>query len=309
MTDHALMSANFPAFQRAVRARWAPMLLEPIAGSYERLVVGIAVVGENGFHLELANALDRLNCLYSDNASGAIYAIQIAAEYLRQDLARRAAEAIIDPSPAISSISIGECRDAEGESLEAIGASWMLALSSLHCNKLKSLDIRPNVIDADDDGQGSSNADRLPSLVMKYVKERRIGYFEFFNANLRSERRRRNPGENFEVLIDFSGSKLVANLVTLHAESLSRSADLIKRRLWDLKVERDRGPTKFMKRQHEMILQRPLPDDPQVTNKQQDSMDAALRTLEQQADQEELRLRSLNTVAEIGDHILMAEAA
>ena len=58
-----------------------------------------------------------------------------------------------------------------------------------------------------------------------------------------------------------------------------------------------------------MILQRQPLDDPQVTSRQHASVQEALQALEKQADQEELRLRALNTVAEIGEHVLMAEAA
>jgi hypothetical protein len=309
MTDQSVTSATFPAFRRSVRARWAPLLLEPIAGSYERLVIGVAVVGEDGFHLELANALERLTCLYSTNAEGAIYAIRLAADYLKQDLARRAGEAISAPSPAISGISIGECRDAEGESLEAIGASWMQALSSLYSNQEKSVDAQLAAVDEEIEGQGDWGGDRLPLLVMNYVKERREGYTRYFSADLQDGRRRRQTGRSYEVLIDFSGSKLVANFGTLQASGITKSINLIKRRLWDLKVERDRDPKTVLLRQHEMILQRPPLDDPQVTDRQHAKVSEALQALEQQADQEELRLRALNTVAQIGDHILTAEAA
>ena len=309
MTDQGFISDTFPAFRRSIRARWAPVLLEPIAGSYERLVIGVAVVGENGFHLELANALDRLTCLYSNDAHWVVYAIQLGAEYLKQDLARRAAEAITDPQPAISSISIGECRDAEGESLEAIGASWMHALSSLYRDKIESSETLASVVDEDVGGEGDGGADRLPSFVMNYVRERREGYFQYFRADLREGRGRRLTGRSHEVLIDFSGSKLVANFGTLRAGGIVKSVHLIKRRLWDLKVERDREPNVVMVRQHEMILQSQPLDDPQVTSRQHASVQEALQALEKQADQEELRLRALNTVAEIGEHVLMAEAA
>jgi hypothetical protein len=309
MTDKIVTSDTFPTFRSSVRARWAPLLLEPIAGSYERLVIGVAVVGADGFHVEFANALERLKCLYADNAHGAVYAIQLAAEHLNQDLARRAAEAISDPRPAISGISIGECRDAEGESLEAIGKSWMCALSSLYDTDVGGLDAQLDVSDEEVDGPSDGGGDRLPLLVMNYVSERREGYAQFFSADLREGRKRRATGKSHEVLIDFAGSKLVANFGTLQAAALAKSITLIKRRLWDLKVERDSDPHAVMRRQHEMILQRPPLDDPQVTEKQHTKVSEALGALESQADQEELRLRALSTVAQIGDHILATEAA
>jgi NAD-dependent DNA ligase len=58
-----------------------------------------------------------------------------------------------------------------------------------------------------------------------------------------------------------------------------------------------------------MIVQYPRKDDPQVTDRQFDRISEALAALEEQADQEEIRFRPLNTVDEIGDHLLEKEAA
>jgi hypothetical protein len=144
---------------------------------------------------------------------------------------------------------------------------------------------------------------------MNYVRERREGFSNYFSSDLREGRRRRLTGRSHEVLIDFGGSRLVANFGTLRASGIARSVNLIKRRLWDLKVERDRDSGNAATRQHEMIVQSPVADDPQVTANQQTYLSDALAALEEQADQEELRLRSLSSVAEIGEHVLRAETA
>jgi hypothetical protein len=125
---------------------------------------------------------------------------------------------------------------------------------------------------------------------------------------LHDGRRRRQIGRSHEVLIDFAGSKLVANFGTLNATGLSKAVTMIKRRMWDLKVERDREPP-VNKRQHEMILHRPRSDDPQVSPRQLANINEELEGLIEQADQEELRLRPMYTVDAIGDHVLNAEAA
>jgi hypothetical protein len=306
MSDNLFSSASFPSFQSGVRARWAPILLEPIAGSYERLVIGVAVANADGFHLEMANALDRLRCLYADDAEAVGYVIDIVARQLRDDLAARSIQAVVEPQPPISGISVGECREAEGESLGAIAASWMRSLSSLYRDEI----ILPDAVLADDAvAQAEGVADRLPSLVMHYVGERRLGLSNFFSSDLRENRRRRLIGRSHEILIDFAGSRLVANFGTLQATGIARSVNLIKRRLWDLKVERDRDPQIAEGRQHEMIVQRPDGNDPQVTERQHSYLHDALAALEEQADQEELRLRPLTSVAEIGDHVLATEGA
>ena len=309
MTDQTLSTAEFPAFKQSVRARWAPILLEPIAGSYERLVIGVAVVSDRGFHLELANALDRLSCLYSDEAYGAIYAIQLTAEHLRQDLATRALEALTNPRTATSGVTVGECREAEGESLEKIGVSWMRVLSSLYREIVIDVEEAADSVEIALDGQGEGGGDRLPALVLDYVVGRQDGLARYFRSDLREGRKRRMAGRSHEVVIDFSGSRLVANFGTLQAGGIARSVNLIKRRLWDLKVERDRENDRMFIPQHEMILQAPMKSDPQVTAKQGENLSEALLALAAQAGQEELQLRAMPTVAEIGEYVLQREAA
>ena len=300
------MSNQFPFFEAGVRARWAPIIVVPISGSYERLVIGVAVANENGFHVEMANALDRLRCLYADNAEGVVHAINLTADHLRLDLGKRGVQAIMEPQPLLSGVEIGTSREAEGASFETIAASWMRSLSSLYCHEEPLSEAVP----AEDAGaQAEGASDQLPALVMNYVRERREGFYSYFSSDLREGRRRRLTGRSHEVLIDFGGSRLVANFGTLRASRIAPSVHLIKRRLWDLKVERDRDPQNALVRNHEMIIQSPIKGDPQLTVSQQTYLSDALNALEQQADQEQLRLRPLSTVAEIGEHVLRVEAA
>lgn len=306
-----LLSSNqFPSAENNVRAFWAPVLLEPITGSYERLVVGVAVASGAEFHLEIANALDRLKCLYGDSADGVVSAVRLAAKCLEADLSHRSVEAISTPNPAVSGIIIGECREAEGASLKAISQSWMMALSSLYVRPLTLEDVvKVRQIEIADTTDAMQSGDRLPFLVCDFVKGQRIGFAKYFNSDLREGRPRRVKGSSSKVVIDFSGSHLVANFGTLKAGALTRSVNLIKHRLWDLKVERDKVPHVGFSRTHEMILQRPPKDDPQVSERQQANIAEALQELETQADQEELRLRPLGSVQEIGEHLLKIELA
>jgi hypothetical protein len=303
-----LTIAAFPSFQSGVRARWAPLILEPIVGAYDRLVFGVAVVGENGFHIEIANALERLACFYGADAAGLTRAIEFAAENLKNDLASRGLEALTESSPGVSGVVVGECRDAEGASLEDIGRNWMMSLSSLYRQKLdlKREDVQESAPQID---VRAGSGDRLPFLILDYVTTRRDGLERFFSADIRDRRVRRSTRKIHEVQIDFSGSRVVANFSTLRVSQLSNSVGVVKQRLWELKVARDRDPVWPIRRQHEMIIQRPDANDPQFSLKQRDNVHEALSSLESQADQEELRLRALGSVAEIGDHVLALEAA
>jgi hypothetical protein len=308
MTSTALTTAVFPAFKHSIRALWAPLLLAPIAGSYERLVIGVAVVGEHGFHVELANALDRLRCFYGEDAASIMRAIHLSAEHIKYDLSRRGQKALIERATLVSGVSIGECREAEGATLNSIGESWMKILSSLYRSQIYTAvaELAPELPPTD---IFKSGGDRLPILVLDYVRNRREGLGHFFSEDIRARRMRRSGRRSHEVLIDFAGSKIVANFGTLRVTSISNSVGILKQRLWELKVDRDKESVKPFPRNHEMIVQRPDADDPQITKRQSEHVQEALASFEQQADQEELRFRTFGTVPEIGDHVLIAEAA
>jgi hypothetical protein len=307
MTTVNLDSNAFPAFGESVQARWAPVFLSPIRGSQERLVIGVAVVSDSGFHIEAANALARLQCLYGSQSDIVIQVAGVALDELRADMSVRAGEAVTDFRASITGISIGGFRAAEGRSLEAIGRSWMGALSSLY-------DAEAEVMQLDSDDPEASyeerfealtaGGDRLPKLVLDYVVEERFGLAAFFRSDLHGKQRRHR---SHEVSIDFTGSRLVANFGTLKVGQITRSVDLIKRRLWDLKVERDSETNPAFQREHEMLIQIPVQSDPQVSERQYDNLKIAHEALEEQANQEELRLEAFTSVADIGKRVLAVE--
>lgn len=303
--------SRFPSLETSVRAYWAPILLEPITGSYERFVIGVAVANERGFHVELANALDRLKCFYGADALALVNVIALAGDCLRQDLAARSVDALRMPDPPISGITLGECREGEGRSLQGLAQSWMSALSSIYMpvsGDAFVLRDEPARMVADE-AEAARSGDRLPFLVCEYVKAEREGYGRYFSADLRDGKARRAKGGSHRVVVDFAGPALVANFGTLKAGSITSSVHLIKRRLWDLKVDRDREPNAALARAHEMILHRPAKDDPQITEVQQSNIGEALEDLEQQADQVELRLLALDNVPAIVQRILQYSLA
>jgi hypothetical protein len=303
----SLIENDFPKTEGFVRAKWAPLLLRPILGSPEQIVIGVAAVGESGFHLERANSFERLTCLFSGEAASAILAAEAGLSAWEADLSTRALDAIADYHPIFSGVAVGELREADGVSLESIASSWMAAMSSIYSlpiGKLESLSAEVPV----DLTEVARPRDRLPALVLDYVISKRPGLDKFFSEEIRQQfvRRRTNASA---VYIDFAGSKIVANFGTLSAQQHVTSVDRIKRRLWDLKVDRDNEKGGIARRDHEMIVQHPAKTDPQYSEKQLDRMNEALALLEKQADQEEIRFRPLNTIGQIGEHLLLQEAA
>jgi hypothetical protein len=303
-----LAISDFPSAAGLVRAQWAPVLLRPILGSPEQLVIGVVAVNSTAFHLERANCFDRLRCLFSDDAPTAILAAQASLDGLSNDLAVRAANALVEFEPAFSSVYIGELQEGEGPSLETIASSWMIALSSLYTAS-PEMEARLVASGASIESiERGAPPDRLPSLVLEYVSRRRPGLSDFFNEAIRDNVTTRR-GNVSRVIIDYAGSRLVANFGTLTVTSHAASVDRIKRRLWDLKVERDQERGPVVDRLHELFVQHPVEGDPQFSSRQLDRIAESITTLGEQARQEEIQFSPLHTVSEIGDHVLQREAA
>lgn len=297
--------ADFPSSETFVRAKWAPILLRPILGSPEQIVVGVAAVNESGFYLERASEWFRLECLFGNEASVAILAANAGLDALTADLAARSVQALSDYRSVFSGIGIGELRDAEGESLHAIAKSWLSSLSSLSPREAPA-SARAKAAAADGPSV-SPQRDRLPLLVLEYMKAKRPDADKFFSREIREQKS--DSSNASAVKIDYSGSKIVANFGALLVNQHKRSVLRITKGLWDLKVDRDSEKQGWTKRDHEMLIQHPPLNDPQFTPKQLDTMGEALSQLEKQADQEEIRLRSMHSVPEIGEHLLHREAA
>jgi hypothetical protein len=302
----SLDSSNFPSKDGLVRATWAPVLLRPIIGSPEQLVIGVAAVGDGDFCIERANGFDRLQCLFAGDANMTIVAAQAALDFLSEQLAVQPMCALTD----FSGVVIGEVREGEGESLRQIAVTWMTALSSLYRPAAATQFDLPAVtaVNVADVVEIEQVGDRLPALVLNYVIQKRPGLDRYFRKDIRDKIRQRRTNIS-GVNIDFAGSKLVANFGTLFASQYAPSVDRIKTRLWELKVDRDTARGALIYRAHEMIVQHPGSDNPQVTEKQAARVTEALEALEEQAKKEEICLRPLQSVTQIGEHILRQEAA
>jgi hypothetical protein len=304
-----MISLNVPIFEefdRLERAVWSPVLFRPIMGSPEQFVIGIAVASENGAYLERANQLQRLECVFTDASEMAIAIAETALSVIEADLSKRSKSALTDFRPPISGVLLGDVREAQGISLQQIAVSWMTALSSLYARN-SAVELAGGLEALEEAAEAREGSDRLPSLVFEYVRMERPNLSRYFSHDIRDRRQRRRNAHG--VIIDFAGSKLVANFGTLASGSFTASVGRIKTRLWDLKVDRDKEPSPLAYREHEMIVHHPPMNDPQLSAKQVERLREALGALEEQADQEQIRLRPLHSVDDIGRHILSKEAA
>lgn len=299
---------EFPRVNQAVQCSWAPIYIEPLMGSGERLTIGVVGANMEAFYLARANRLERLNCLFEDSAGAVIFAAETALDAFEAVLAEQGLHAMKDPQWLFDSVSLGAVQHVRGPSVREVATMWLAFSSTLHQAPVATEDalLAMTAVGHRLGDEIEPIRDRLPKLVFDYVISRRPGLSRAFRQVTGEPRPRRR---SHEVSIDFYGSGLVANIGTLVAGGIGSSVERIKRKMWDLKVARDLNRSPMLQLHHEMLVQRPANDDPQISQRQFDNLQAAIDDLEKQADTEEIRFRPLTTVQEIGEHILRAEAA
>lgn len=296
---------RFPSVDGLVRARWAPIMLSPIFGSPEQFVIGVAAVSDSGFHIEKANKLDRLNCIFGDSAFTTISIAEVTLEGLALDIAERGYRALTEPRAYFSGVKLGRVTDGQAPTVEEVARSWMASLSSLY---EADLDLELEEAVPEEIARGASN-DPLSIMVLMYVSERRPEISKYFNINIREQRRRRRSSQVYGVFIDFAGSNIVANFGTLTTNQRANSVNKIKRQMLDLILNRDKDSEQIKERDHEMIIQHRPAYDPQISEKQYEDIQEAIRNLSDQAKREEINLLAMEDVPNIGDHLLEMEKA
>jgi hypothetical protein len=301
---------QFPRVDQSVQCSWAPIYIEPIMGSGERLTIGVVGANMEAFYLARANRLDRLKCLFDDANDAAIFAAEASLDAFEALLAEQGLQAMKEPPWLFDSVSLGGIQHVRGSSVRDVAITWLAFSSCLHQpaaatnDSLLALTAGQPIATMREDLEPVR--DRLPKLVFDYVIARRSGLSKAFRQVGAEPKPRRR---SHEVSIDFYGSALVANIGTLVAGGIGTSVERIKRKMWDLKVARDLNQSPLLQLHHEMLVQRPANDDPQLTQRQLDNLQLAVEDLEKQADTEQIRFRPLQSVGQIGEHILQAEAA
>lgn len=308
MSVDSLNSEMFPTLSRSLDAHWRPVLLNPIVGSPESFVIGVVASDGRDYAIEMANELERLECLYGSDAQVLKFAVCAVQSHLEECFEQSASVSLWQLMPPLESVHFGEVREADGHTVQELARSWMSSLSSLYTLHKEQMSKIAEVLEVQP-ASGSGNKDRLPTLVMNAVIRKELSLVRYFDSSLAEQPKSRN--RNAHVQIDYSSPRLVANFSTLQAGRIAPSVRRIKTRLWDLKIDRDRQIEEELSshEHHELILQFPSESDPQVSGRQYRNLKSAYDELEAQADDVKLRLRAFESVEEISDHLLKVEAA
>ncbi len=299
--------SEFPRRREAVSCKWAPILFHPIPLSPERLIIGVLVCDDTRVKVVGATALDRLNCLFGKTANELVAIARLSLQAVEEDIQNRGLEVMLNFTPPMSGLFLGEIRQAEGRSLDEVASHWLEAASSLHegAHSLRIPQATEVPVLVPHSGSRALTPAKLRSDIREYIALKDQSFWSYFSE----QAARSSPNVSAaRPILDYSGRRLAANFGILNTNHFA-TLNGIKRRMWDLSIDKIRSAEDRTQREHEMIVQYPTDGKNGADDKVLAGVKAALKDLEAEADISEIRLRPLTSVKDIAEHLLAVELA
>jgi hypothetical protein len=264
-----------------------------------------------GFHVAKADASKKLACLFGGAAATALFVQDATVKALEADLASRGEDALRAPALPFSGVSIGQIRDGEAASLNALASSWLVATSSLHKQgQQPTPEVEDSVETAVATIEAQADNDRLPVLVYKAVEEAEPELGAYFSADIRSRARRTPRPAPQKVFIGFAGAKVVANFATLKPRRPRGMIDHIKRLMWDLSRHQDEDARLLPSaRVHEMIVFHRDENDPDFEQNGAAALQDMLGDLREQGAGSGIGVLPRTSVPAIAQYVQFSERA
>jgi len=274
----------------------APLYLEPIMGSGERLCIACAARGADDTW-QVAPILDeaKARCLVGDQAASLLGFMRLGLESLSRHLAENGAwETWRAP---VSGMMLGTISEGRADNL--LQMLRMVAGNHAFLASMADFGAETEMTHRDTD-----DTDPWPAQVREAVIARHPPLSGWFG------RRVRMVSQGAETRFDYLGPHLAAQLGRLiPGPGISGQVRTAKAKLWDLEALRDGAADLLRPSAYELLLYHPRDDDPAHSRHAIERLHEALSDLEAAGDRQQLRVRPVHTAAEAAEHIALAEAA
>ncbi len=291
----------FPHRRSTQKASWLPVYIEPVVGSGERLCIGVVVADSHQHLVVPVPALDRLACIYGDAAAALSNSAALTLAALHHRIAREGEGALSSLRASLDGVFMGSIRTAAGESLEDIARTGLMQSASL---------VEKAVEEEDSVEAGERMAlstRRLERLIKETVVGSRPELANAFNRAFRI------TADARPMRVGFVGRKLAANFGLLVPGPLATLVNNAKAKLWDLGQLRTGTQSGIFQgsagMNFELLVHRAREDDPQYSDRQVKSVDAAVVELEEEADKVSIRCRPMTSPGQMAEFLLQQEAA
>lgn len=299
---------SFPDSNALRAGRWCPIYFRPNFDTPERLVVGIAACVDGAWHVETASSLEKLRCLYGNEAEVVVELVSAAMRELAWNLKDAPDRSI--KSVYVSGITLGEPIVARGHNAKQLALRWLRQVSSLHDRRKEgALDqAEPARVYKNNDVGRRIAKDRLPVLVMEKILEQAPSFRSFFHEHVKKlEQNITARITSHEAYVAFDGQHVAANFSTLRPGRHKTSVDVAKRLMWDLKQHREKENGLYKAHQHNIYLYHPSVDDPTITEKQYENVMDVVGTLAHEGRNLDIEVYPHSDVTQISSALLEAE--
>lgn len=285
-TKLLLKIPEFPNY----RAIWAPIYFEPIMGSGERLTVAIVAIAENGeFKIKQSIRQHVVKAMYGNKSDQFNSLIELIIYNLTSHLNNL--RKLSDWHAPMQGVTLGKIK--QTSSTDMIG---VLRQAVMLTASLSSLDFYSN----DDENEQYSSDDTWSKLVKDAVVNNHPKLNSYFNRQFKV------VSEARAAKIFFLSDRSAINTERLRPSNISTDLDRNKARLLDLFAVKDHDDL-FNRSNHELIVCRPVEDDPTFSKKQMKSLNNALLSLEEVGDKHSIIVTPVTTPQQAYKRIVRSE--
>lgn len=288
---------NVEAFPAAPSGKfaWAPIFLEPMVGSGERIAFAVAAYcPEQGGFVQRTISEATLQCMYGSQSIAIGGLIAFAVESVQDHFA--SGEPLESWDSPFAGCMLGPIRTAlAGSSEQAAHMGGRLIASLWKASQLQVQDLS--------DGRSTMDTDQWTALIKAEVLGANPALEVRFNHEVRVKH-----GAS-ATRIGYLGEKIAANFDALVASNMTIRRQRAKSKLMDLQALRRHDRLLNTRHSYELMLWVPPANSPDYSEQQIDVARSAFLELEEFADRENLRVRDLNDPARAAAIILHAEAA
>lgn len=173
------MARTFPKLP-TLQATWAPIYLEPVLHSGEKITAGIAVTGSNGETMVVPTLSGKqLSCIYGEKDGGSLFRIvQLTLDSLSEHL--KESPSILSWETPFSGMSLGQHHETVGDDLLAVAKIAMRFSASFSGH----LTDGQHIVSADAIAVNAIEDDRWPKRIYEAVVSEKPEFEEYFNRTV-----------------------------------------------------------------------------------------------------------------------------
>lgn len=274
---------------------WAPIFLEPMVGSGERIAFAVAAYcSEQGGFVQRTISEATLQCMYGNQSAAIGGLMAFAVESVQEHFS--SGEPLENWSSPFAGCMLGPVRTALASSAEQAARMGGQLIASLWKSS-------PLQVQALPDPRSTMDTDQWTALIRAEV----LGSNPALEARFNHEVRVKHGAS--PTRIGYLGERIAANFDALVASNMTIRRQRAKSKLMDLQALRQHDRLLNTRHSYELMLWVPPANSSDYSLHQIDVARSVFLELEEFADRENLRVRDFNDPSRAAAIILHAEAA